>query len=102
VVFGRGNNAGPGRSWKEATREDHTIRLRIGGVLVGIVVALALGASPPLLIAGASVLACPLAMYLCMRTMGGPQDARPTHSHNAAAPPEPRRTPDAANANATC
>jgi len=72
----------------------------VGGVLVGIVVALVLGVSPTILIAGASVLACPLAMYLCMRTMGGPQDTRPANGHNTAAIPEPRRTPGATDANA--
>ena len=72
----------------------------IGGVLAGVAVALALGVSPTLLIGGAIILACPLAMYLCMRAMGGPQDAGSATCHSTAAGPEPPRTPEAVDANA--
>lgn len=72
--------------------------LWIGGGLAGIVGALALGVSPTLLLVGASVLACPLAMYFGMRAMGGPQDTTSAPCHNRAAVLEPPHTPAAVDA----
>ena len=49
--------------------------LWIGGVAAGVAVVLALGVSRVVLMIGAIVLACPIAMYFGMRAMRGPQDA---------------------------
>jgi hypothetical protein len=72
----------------------------IGGGLAGIVGALALGVSPTLLLAGASVLACPLLMCIGMRAMSGAQHTASTSCYSRPTVLKPLGAPEAVDATA--
>lgn len=67
--------------------------LWIGGVIVVVAVALALGTPLETLFILALILVCPIMMYIMMGRMGRQQRADHAEMNRQAGAPEPRRTP---------
>ena len=92
------DHSGPGR--REHVKTISYAWIWIAGGLAGIAMALALGVSPALLLVGATVLACSIAMYCGMLAMGGPQATGAAPCHSTVAAPASQRLPQAVDAHA--